>query len=77
MLISNLGCVTLFWITFGQPLRSCFKLRYGRTVGTCHTMRCDLFDDGEQLRTLGNLLSSVEEFATSLAESLATSINFG
>merc|ERR1711879_1134788 len=51
--------------------------RYGRTVGTCHTMRCDLFDDGEQLRTLGNLLSSVEEFATSLAESLATSINFG
>merc|ERR1711992_449631 len=43
--------------------------RYGRTVGTCHTMRCDLFDDGEQLRTLGNLLSSVEEFATSLAES--------
>merc|ERR1712038_2168197 len=51
--------------------------RYGRTVGPCHTMRCDLFDDGEQLRTLGNLLSSVEEFATSLAESLATSINFG
>lgn len=51
--------------------------RYGRTVGTCHTMRCDLFDDGEQLRTLGNLLSSVEEFVSSLAESLATSINFG
>jgi len=51
--------------------------RYGRTVGTCHTMRCDLFDDGEQLRTLGNLLSSVEEFVSSLTESLATSINFG
>jgi len=51
--------------------------RYGRTVGTCHTMRCDLFDDGEQLRTLGNLLSSLEEMVSSMADSLATSINFG
>ena len=74
--------MTSLWIKLYE--KSCWvtsitqiKLRYGRTVGTCHTMRCDLFDDGEQLRTLGNLLSSVEEFATSLAESLATSINFG
>ena len=58
-------------------IHASLKPRYGRTVGTCHTMRCDLFDDGEQLRTLGNLLSSLEEMVSSMADSLATSINFG
>jgi hypothetical protein len=46
--------------------------RYGRTVGTCHTMRCELFD-GEQLRTLGNMLSGVEETFSGVYDSLGNS----
>ena len=65
--------------TFGDSIKPdeiTRAARYGRTVGTCHTMRCELFD-GEQLRTLGNLLSSLEEVISSMIDSLATSISLG
>ncbi|TRY73704.1 hypothetical protein TCAL_00916 [Tigriopus californicus] len=49
--------------------------RYGRTIGSCDTMKCD-FVDG-QLRTIGDYLSSLEDFITSIVSSVSNSINIG
>ncbi len=46
--------------------------RYGRTMGTCGTMKCD-FADG-QLRTLGDYLDSIDEFFSSIFSSISDSI---
>lgn len=49
--------------------------RYGRTVGSCHTMKCDVVDN--QLRTVGDYLSTFEEFLTQVFNSISESLNFG
>jgi len=49
--------------------------RHGRTIGSCHTMQCD-FVDG-QLRDLGDYLETIEEFFTSVFNSVSSSINIG
>lgn len=49
--------------------------RHGRDIGSCHTMKCDFMDG--QLRTLGDYFETVEEFISSLYNSLANSINIG
>lgn len=49
--------------------------RHGRTIGSCHTMQCD-FVDG-QLRDLGDYLETIEEFFTSIFNSVSSSINIG
>jgi hypothetical protein len=49
--------------------------RHGRTIGSCHTMQCD-FVDG-QLRDLGDYLETIEEFFTSIFNSVSNSIDFG
>lgn len=49
--------------------------RYGRTVGSCHTMKCDVLDG--QLRTLGDYFEAVEEFLSSMVNSVMDSINLG
>merc|ERR1711935_622134 len=46
--------------------------------GNCHasdTMKCDLLDN--QLRTLGDYLSTFEEFLTQIFNSVSESLNFG
>jgi len=46
--------------------------------GNCHsseTMKCDLVDN--QLRTLGDYLSTFEEFLTQIFNSVSESLNFG
>jgi len=49
--------------------------RHGRTIGSCHTMQCD-FVDG-QLRDLGDYLETIEEFFSSIFNSVSSSINLG
>lgn len=49
--------------------------RYGRTMGTCDTMKCD-FADG-QLRTIGDYLGSFEDFFSSIVNSVSNSISLG
>jgi len=49
--------------------------RYGRTVGSCHTMKCDVVDN--QLRTVGDYLGTFEEFITQIFNSISESLNFG
>ena len=49
--------------------------RYGRTVGSCHTMKCDIVDN--QLRTVGDYLGTFEEFITQIFNSISESLNFG
>lgn len=49
--------------------------RHGRTIGSCHNMQCD-FVDG-QLRDLGDYLETIEEFFTSIFNSVSSSINIG
>ena len=49
--------------------------RYGRTKGTCHTMTCDFLDN--QLRTVGDYLSTFEEFLSQIFNSVSESLNFG
>ena len=46
--------------------------------GNCHsseTLKCDLVDN--QLRTLGDYLSTFEEFLTQIFNSVSESLNFG
>ena len=46
--------------------------------GNCHSsdsMKCDLLDN--QLRTLGDYLSTFEEFLTQIFNSVSESLNFG
>lgn len=49
--------------------------RHGRTIGSCHTMQCD-FVDG-QLRDLGDYLETIEEFFSSIFNSVSNSISIG
>eukprot|EP00096_Caligus_rogercresseyi_P014724 TRINITY_DN721_c0_g1_i1.p1 TRINITY_DN721_c0_g1~~TRINITY_DN721_c0_g1_i1.p1 ORF type:complete len:188 (-),score=42.49 TRINITY_DN721_c0_g1_i1:202-765(-) len=49
--------------------------RYGRTIGTCHNMKCDFLDS--QLRTLGDYLGTFEDFLNSVMSSISNSINLG
>jgi len=46
--------------------------RHGRTIGSCHTMKCDFMDG--QLRTLENYFEIVENFVTTIYNSVAGSI---
>lgn len=46
--------------------------RYGRTIGTCHNMKCPVMDG--QLRTLSGIVSSLEEFFGSIFTSVSSSI---
>jgi len=46
--------------------------RHGRTIGSCHTMKCDFMDG--QLRTLENYFEVVENFVTTIYNSVAGSI---
>lgn len=48
--------------------------RQGRTIGTCHTMKCDFMDG--QLRTLENYFEVVENFVTTIYNSVAGSLPF-
>merc|ERR1739844_847525 len=49
--------------------------RYGRTVGSCHTMKCDFLDN--QLRTVGDYLGTFEEFLSQVFNSISESLSFG
>lgn len=49
--------------------------RYGRTMGTCHTMECEFMDN--QLRTVGDYLGTFEDFLSSVFKSISSSINIG
>jgi len=49
--------------------------RYGRTVGSCHTMKCDFLDN--QLRTVGDYLGTFEEFLSQIFNSISESLSFG
>lgn len=49
--------------------------RYGRTMGTCHTMQCEFMDN--QLRTVGDYLGTFEDFVSSIFNSISNSINIG
>lgn len=49
--------------------------RHGRTIGSCHTMQCD-FVDG-QLRDLGDYLETIEEFFSSIFNSVSNSLTIG
>ena len=42
--------------------------RYGRQIGSCHTMDCDFLNG--QIRSVGEYLGSFEEFLSSIFESL-------
>lgn len=46
--------------------------RHGRTIGSCHTMKCDFMDG--QLRTLENYFEVVENFVTTIYNSVAGSL---
>lgn len=48
--------------------------RQGRTIGTCHTMKCDFMDG--QLRTLENYFEVVENFIATIYNSVAGSLPF-
>ncbi|XP_071745393.1 uncharacterized protein [Lepeophtheirus salmonis] len=49
--------------------------RYGRTIGTCHNMKCDFLDS--QLRNIGDYLGTFEDFLNSIMSSISSSINIG
>ena len=49
--------------------------RYGRQIGSCHTMDCDFLDG--QIRSVGEYLGSFEEFLSSIFETVSNSINIG
>jgi hypothetical protein len=46
--------------------------RYGRTMGTCHSMECEIMDN--QLRTVGDFLGTFEDFLSSVFNSISSSI---
>jgi len=49
--------------------------RTGRTIGSCHAMKCDFMDG--QLRTLGDYYETIGEFFSTFYSSLASSFNLG
>lgn len=49
--------------------------RHGRTIGSCHAMKCDFFDG--QLRTLENYFEVVENFVTTIYNSVSGSLSLG
>jgi len=50
--------------------------RYGRTVGECASVSPCSYADG-QLRTLSDYVASVDDFFSSLLDSISNSINLG
>jgi len=49
--------------------------RHGRTIGACHSMKCDFMDG--QLRTLENYFEVVENFVTTIYNSVSGSLSIG
>merc|ERR1712045_89384 len=48
--------------------------RHGRTIGSCHNMNCDVIDS--QLRNLESVFEIVENFVTTIYNSVAGSLPF-
>jgi len=48
--------------------------RHGRTIGSCHNMNCDVIDS--QLRNLESIFEIVENFVTTIYNSVAGSLPF-
>lgn len=48
--------------------------RHGRTIGSCHNMECDVIDS--QLRNLESIFEIVENFVTTIYNSVAGSLPF-
>ena len=51
-----------------------FYSRHGRTIGSCHNMECDVIDS--QLRNLESIFEVVENFVTTIYNSVAGSLPF-
>jgi len=49
--------------------------RHGRTIGSCHSMKCDFADS--QLRTLENYFEVVENFVATIYNSVSGSLSLG